>query len=177
MESTYTAANSPSRQRLVFGKHRARVVGNRDPDKLGRIEVLVEEVRGQNVTEWALPASPYAGSGVGFFAIPPVGANVWVEYEGGNLDVPIWSGCFWVKGEIASEDAVPEVLFIKTKQASIRIDASAGELTIELQGAKITLSASEAKVEAPQIGLSANGAKVELTASGLDALQGALTVR
>ena len=73
MESTYTAANAPSRQQRVFGKHRGRVVGNRDPDKLGRIEVLVDEVRGENVTEWALPAAPFAGNGVGLFAIPPVG--------------------------------------------------------------------------------------------------------
>lgn len=177
MATPFPQATASARQQRFFGKYRGRVIGNRDPEERGRLEVSVDEVRGENVTEWAIPSSPYAGDGVGLFALPPVGANVWVEYEGGNLEVPIWSGCFWAKGEIASADAAPEIMFLKTSQASIRIDGSAGELKIELQGATITLTASEAKVDAPQITLSANGTKVQLTASGLDALQGALTVR
>ena len=36
-----------------------------------------------------MPSSPYAGPGVGLFIVPPVGANVWVEFEGGDLDYPI----------------------------------------------------------------------------------------
>ena len=47
-----------------------------------------------------MPCAPFAGSGVGFFALPPVGANVWVEFEGGDPDYPIWSGCFWGAGEV-----------------------------------------------------------------------------
>ena len=31
--------------------------------------------------------------------LPPVGAAVWVEFEGGDLDYAIWSGCFWREGE------------------------------------------------------------------------------
>ena len=44
---------------------------------------------------WALPAVPYAGDGVGFFMIPPIGASVWIEFEHGDPDYPIWTGCFW----------------------------------------------------------------------------------
>jgi uncharacterized protein involved in type VI secretion and phage assembly len=172
-----SSAEIVPRQGHRFGKHRAKVVHNVDPENRGRLEVSVEEVRGENVTEWALPAAPYAGNGVGLFALPPEGANVWVEYEAGNLEVPIWSGCFWAKDEIASADAVPEVVFLKTSQASIRFDTQAGEVKIKLQGTTITLTASEAKIESPQVTLTANGATVQLTASGLDALQGALSVR
>ena len=75
-----------------FGKYRGTVVSNDDPTSRGRLQVTVP-----NLVEntWAMPCVPYAGSGVGFFAIPPVGANVWVEFEGGDPDYPIWSGCFW----------------------------------------------------------------------------------
>ena len=176
MATPFLQASAPARQDRFFGKYRGVVTANTDPDSRGRLQVRVPEVRGDAVTEWALPASPYAGSAVGFFALPPVGANVWVEYEAGNLEVPIWSGCFWASGEIASADAAPEILFLKTAQASIRFDSNAGEVTIEIQGTKITLTSSEAKIEAPQITLSANGAQVQLTPAGFDALQGALKV-
>ena len=158
-----------------FGKYRGEVKGNQDSEGRGRIQVEVPEVR-PGVIEWALPASPYAGNGVGFFALPPVGANVWVEFEAGNLRVPIWSGCFWLRNEIAAADAVPEVVFLKTSQATIRIDNAAGEVKIEIGGTSVTLSASEAKIAAPQISLTANGASLSLTPAGLDVLQGALKV-
>lgn len=176
MPTPFPQPSPTLRQDRFFGKHRGVVTGNVDPEARGRLQVSVPELRGDGVTDWALPSSPYAGDSVGFFALPPVGANVWVEYEAGNLQSPIWSGCFWAKGEIATADAVPEVAFLKTAQASIRIDNSAGEVKIEIQGASVTLTVGEAKIEAPQITLTANGAKVQLTPAGLDALQGALKV-
>ncbi len=163
-------------QDRFFGKYRGVVVGNVDPESRGRLQVEVPEVRGPGVIDWALPSSPYAGDGVGFFALPPVDANVWVEYEGGNLQIPIWTGCFWQRGQIATADAIPEVAFLKTDQASLRIDNATGEIKIEIQGAAITLTASEVKIEAPQITNTASGAKTQLTAGGFDALQGALKV-
>jgi uncharacterized protein involved in type VI secretion and phage assembly len=163
-------------QDRFYGKYRGVVIDNVDPEGRGRLQVSVPEVRGPNVVEWAMPSSPYAGDGVGFFALPPVKANVWVEYEGGNMRVPIWSGCFWERGQIDAADAVPDVMFLKTKAATLRIDSASGEIKIEIQGASITLTASEIKIEASQITNSASGAKTQLTAAGFDALQGALKV-
>ena len=54
-----------------------------------------------------MPSVPFAGPKVGFFAIPPVGANVWVEFEAGDTDHPIWSGCFWGPGQLPAEAADP----------------------------------------------------------------------
>lgn len=159
-----------------YGKYRGTVTANVDPEGRGRVQVEVPEVRGAGVIDWALPCSPYAGDGVGFFAMPPVDTSVWVEYEGGNMRVPIWSGCFWKRGEIGMADAVPEVTFLKTDKASIRIDNTTGELKIEVGSASFTLTASEIKLEAPQINNDASGGKTQLSASGFDAQQGALKV-
>lgn len=158
-----------------YGKYRGRVVSNSDPEGRARLQVEVPEVRGP-VHDWAMPALPYAGDGVGFFALPPNGANIWVEYEAGMLNLPIWSGCFWERGQIAAADAVPDVMFLRTAAASLRIDSASGEVRIEIQGATITLTASEVKIEAPQITCTASGATTQLTAAGFDALQGALKV-
>ena len=82
-----------------FGKYRGKVAGNFDTDNRGRILVRVPDVLGSG-TGWALPSAPYAGLSAGIFAIPPIDANVWVEFEGGNPDRPIWTGCFWELGEV-----------------------------------------------------------------------------
>jgi Type VI secretion system/phage-baseplate injector OB domain len=158
-----------------YGKYRGKVVDNVDPLMRGSLQVIVPSVLGEQAI-WALPCSPYAGPRVGFFALPPVDANVWVEFEGGQCNYPIWAGCFWQDGEIESADAVPEVMFLRTPGATLRIEAS-GTLTIETEGgAKITMTATEIKIEAAAINSRANGGSTALSASGFDAMNGALTV-
>ena len=45
---------------------------------------------------WALPCVPLAGPTMGTsFVPPPVGSSVWVEFEQGDPETPIWVGCFW----------------------------------------------------------------------------------
>jgi hypothetical protein len=83
-----------------FGKYRGLVVDNRDQMALGRIKVEVPEVLGDSRLSWAMPCVPYAGRGVGLIAPPPVGGSVWVEFEAGDPDRPIWTGCFWAPGEM-----------------------------------------------------------------------------
>src|SRR5215211_835023 len=100
--------------RQVFGKYRGKVVNNVDPLQLGRVQVSSPDALGEGRLGWAMPCVPYAGPGVGFFAVPPVGANVWVECEGGNPDRPIWSGCFWGSGEVPVLPAVAQAKVLKT---------------------------------------------------------------
>jgi hypothetical protein len=63
--------------RQFFGKYRGSVANNIDPQMMGRIQVSVPAVLGEGSLSWAMPCAPYAGPGVGFFAIPPNGARVW----------------------------------------------------------------------------------------------------
>jgi uncharacterized protein involved in type VI secretion and phage assembly len=49
-------------------------------------------------SSWALPCVPLAGpSGtpMGIYLVPPIGAGVWIEFEKGDPDYPIWVGCRW----------------------------------------------------------------------------------
>jgi type VI secretion system (T6SS) baseplate-like injector VgrG len=73
-------------------KYRGAVVENADPEARGRLKVRVPEV---SVTAWALPCVPYAGSRSGLHILPPIDADVWVEFEAGDLRRPIWTGCLW----------------------------------------------------------------------------------
>ncbi|HEX4963868.1 MAG TPA: phage baseplate assembly protein V [Thermoanaerobaculia bacterium] len=83
-------------QRKYYGKYRGFVVDDADPEKRGRLRVRVPSVIGGEETAWALPCIPYGGgAGYGFFAVPPVDSQVWVEFEEGELAQPVWTGTFW----------------------------------------------------------------------------------
>jgi len=159
-----------------YGKYRGEVTDTADPTSKGRVKVRVPAVMGERDL-WAMPCTPYAGDALGFFAIPPQGTSVWVEFEGGEINQPIWAGCFWKDREIDSADARESVFFLKTPGLTLRVDNDSGEVVIESSaGAKITLSQNGMKLEGTQIELSANGGAATLSATGFDAMNGALTV-
>lgn len=100
---------SPGR---FYGKYRGEVIDNDDIEGRGRILAIVPAIPG-SLINWALPCTPYAGELVGFFSIPPIGANVWIEFEGGNPSYPIWAGCFWEEAEF------PEPLILDPADAAL----------------------------------------------------------
>ena len=78
-----------------YGKYRGVVLNNIDPMQQGRLQVQVPDVAGLVPTSWAMPCVPIAGMQNGMVAPPMIGSGVWVEFEQGNPDHPIWVGCFW----------------------------------------------------------------------------------
>jgi hypothetical protein len=78
-----------------YGKYRGTVINNVDPLQIGRIQVMVPDVSNLVPTSWAMPCVPLAGKQEGTFFLPQVGAGVWVEFEQGDPDYPIWVGGFW----------------------------------------------------------------------------------
>lgn len=96
LEHTVAALVTEVGQRYL-GKYRGTVVDNSDPEQLGRVKVTVPSVFGPDVvTGWAMPCVPVGGMpGQGWFAVPRIGAGVWVEFEEGDLEFPIVAGTFW----------------------------------------------------------------------------------
>lgn len=132
-----------SAKRQFFGKYRGVVTDNKDPWMMGRVRAKVEDVLGDNESGWAMPCVPYAGKNVGLFLIPPVNASVWIEFEHGDPDYPIWTGCFWAKGEVPATPAVSEMKVLRTDSCAISMNDSVGEegVTIETTGGmKIVIS-------------------------------------
>lgn len=81
-----------------FGKYRGTVINNVDPEMRGRLMLMVPDVSSVIPTTWAEPCVPLAGPTgppMGVYMVPPIGAGVWVEYEHGDSDYPIWVGCRW----------------------------------------------------------------------------------
>jgi uncharacterized protein involved in type VI secretion and phage assembly len=84
--------NNPKR---FYGKYRGLVLENIDPEQMGRVLVQVPDVLGETPSSWAMPCVPAAGPQAGCFVVPPIGSQVWVEFEQGDPDYPIWVGGFW----------------------------------------------------------------------------------
>ena len=78
-----------------YGKYRAAVLNNVDPQLQGRIQVQLGDRYGLFPSTWALPAFPLAAIASGVVALPPVASQVWIEFEAGDPDYPIWTGAFW----------------------------------------------------------------------------------
>src|SRR5262249_47121643 len=131
--------NGMSRQSPSFyGKDRGGLTNNKDPNGLGRVRVKVRDVLGDEESGWAMPSAPYAGKDVGLYLIPPEKAFVWVEFEHGDPDYPIWCGCFWAEGEAPAQasrnEGMHEKKVLKTDVGTITLNDSSsdGGITIEM---------------------------------------------
>jgi uncharacterized protein involved in type VI secretion and phage assembly len=154
-----------------YGKYRGAVTDVDDPEKRGRIKAKVPSVLGEQATGWCTPCVPYAGSDVGIAFIPEVGSGVWIEFEGGDVSYPIWTGCYWRTGEMPSE-ATPTVKTIKTKcgnkilldddQNSITItDPNQNTITMDSSGITLTRGASTVQISDSEVNV--NDGALEVT--------------
>jgi len=91
-----------------YGKYRGTVVNNVDPLQIGRIQAIVPDVSNVIPSSWAMPCVPVAGVQMGFYAPPPIGSGVWIEFEKGDPDYPIWVGCYW--GSVAEVPALTKIV-------------------------------------------------------------------
>jgi hypothetical protein len=166
-----------SEMRRFYGKYRGKVSNNIDPLQIGRLQVTVPEVLGDGRLSWALPCMPFAGPGVGFFALPPVQANVWVEFEGGDPDFPIWSGCFWDPGQAPAKPAIPQMVVLKTLGITLQLSdvPGGGGLTIEVNPPAVAIPLKMAFTSA---GIEIVNGKnsIKLTAVSVNVNDGALEV-
>jgi len=157
-----------------YGKYRGVVTNNNDPLMKGRVRARVPDVYGEHDSGWAMPSVPYAGNGVGLFLIPPVDASVWIEFENGDPDYPVWSGCFWAQGEAPAQPTAPQMKVLKTEAATITLNDTpgAGGVTIETQmGMKIAITTTGIEIDDGQGGvIKLTGPKVTINNGALEVI-------
>jgi uncharacterized protein involved in type VI secretion and phage assembly len=115
-----------------FGVYRGTVVSNVDPMQLGRITAIVPDVGGVIPTTWAMPCVPIAGKQMGTYMVPQVGSGVFMQFEAGDPDRPVWIGGWW--GTAAEVPALalagvpgdPNIVIQSTLQNAIVVSDLAG---------------------------------------------------
>lgn len=92
---------------IFYGVYRAVVVSNEDPnssgspDPQGRLVVRVPSVGDTpDAQRIAYPFALFAGENYGVKFIPRVDDQVYVMFERGKLDMPIWFGGWWAQNDI-----------------------------------------------------------------------------
>jgi len=163
-----------------FGKYRGTVVENVDPMMIGRVLAIVPDVSNTIPTSWAMPCVPWAGLQTGMFHVPAIGAGVWIEFEQGDPDYPIWTGCYW--GSPAEVPAAallsPPPLSAVTFQTSLQNSLSISDLPGPTGGILIK-SMSGASIAVNEIGITiqnGQGASIVMTGPSVTINEGALMV-
>jgi uncharacterized protein involved in type VI secretion and phage assembly len=150
-----------------FGKYRGSVT--EIDDATLRIKAKVPAILGEQATGWCVACVPYAGPAVGMAFLPEVGAGVWIEFEGGDVSYPIWSGCYWREGEYP-EDAKGAVKVIVTKGGSkFVLDDDAGTISItDGNDNEITIDSSGIKLVRKSKSVAIGDSSVKINDSSLE---------
>lgn len=163
-----------------LGKYRGMVLNNVDPMQMGRLQVQVPDVSGLAPASWAMPCVPLAGIQNGLFGLPSIGSGVWVEFERGDADYPIWVGCFWGSGaEVpALARLTPPGLNAITLQTQLQNGLTVSDLPGPTGGIVIK-SATGASLIVNDTGIyiqNGKGASIVMTGPTVNINTGALTV-
>lgn len=181
-----------------WGKYRGKVLSTEDPTVSGRLLCSVAALP-EMALNWAVPCVPYASVGQGFFALPTEESDVWIEFEGGEPDKPIWSGGYWEFGE---EPVMPEISpeapelvnILRSKFCTLLFNDAPEEggvklgaidpvvpvpvtLTMNETGFSVTLGELSLTMN-PEVGitLTAGETEVSLTPEGVNVVTGTVTV-
>lgn len=177
MNSTKETTSTPKK---FFGKYRGTVVNNIDPMMIGRIQAIVPDVSNVIPSNWAMPCVPVAGIQTGIFAVPPIGGGVWIEFEQGDPDYPIWTGCFW--GSAAEVPALGQTFQPPVSGIAFQTSLQNGIVVSDVPGPSggiVLKSTSGATIIVNDTGIyiqNGKGASITLTGPTVDINQGALTV-
>lgn len=162
-----------------YGKYRGTVVNNVDPMQMGRLQVTVPDVVLAPLN-WAMPCFPVSGMQAGAWMIPGLGAGVWVEFEQGDPDHPIWSGCWYGSAAevpalaLAAPPVTPPIVLQTQGQTTLMLSdvpgPTGGILLKTMTGALISIS------DAGIIISNGKGASITMTGPTVTVNAGALTV-
>lgn len=151
-----------------FGKYRG-IVSDVDASTM-RIKAKVPSVLGETTTGWCMPCVPYAGPDVGIAFLPESGSGVWIEFEGGDVSYPIWTGGYWREGEVPADAADHVKVIITTQKQKIEFDDDQASITLSdnngntvtLDSSGITLTNSQSTVVVDSTSVSVNNGALEV---------------
>lgn len=171
---------NPAAGTRYYGKYRGTVVDVEDPMQLGRITAMVPDAMGATPSTWAMPCLPFAGVQSGAWTVPPVGSGVWVEFEQGDVNYPIWTGGWWGSAAepptlaLATPASVPHVVVQTTGQNALVVSDAPGPT-----GGILLKTAAGAMIAINDTGITISngqGATIALSGPTVSVNAGALTV-
>ena len=176
-----------------FGKYTGIVESNSHDAKLGWIDVKVPTIFGNEEVVTARPALPF-----GYLFAPDKEQKVWIEFEGGSTELPLWTGVQYLQDGVpdAYDLDPPEkrvlhspsghVMIFNDKSGSEAIEIHDGpnghNVVLNKDGITVSDGAHGNEVVLSSSGVlmkNSSGAKIELASSGItvDAGAGNITIK
>lgn len=167
-----------------FGKYRGIVTDVDDPNNQCRIRATVPAVLGEHPCGWAMPAMPFAGDGHGMVMLPAVGSGVWIEFEAGRLDNPIWSGAWWASGQRPDPQGPKVRVIVFQNGHQVILDDDSDEVRvvhgsgpeIKLTATEIVLSCGACEIKISNENISLNQGQIKFGLAGVSLVNGAMSV-
>jgi hypothetical protein len=166
-----------------FGKYRGLVTDVGDPSNACRIRATVPAVLGEHPCGWAMPAAPFAGAGHGAVMLPAIGSGVWIEFEAGRLDSPIWSGAWWASGQRPDPQGPKLRVIVSENGHTVILDDDSDEVKvvhgsgpeIKMTGSDIVLTVGACELRITSTEISLNNGMVKVGQAGVSLAGGALS--
>ena len=141
-----------------YGKYRAKVVDINDPEKRGRIRVMCPKILREYKSAWCEPCIPVAFDLGGDFALPKINEFVWIEFESGDVNKPIYTGGLWSKNMSPSESYNEKQRLITWGDCIIEMDEDSNTVKIAVGSSSIVVS--EDSIELVSSSITKNGDSV-----------------
>lgn len=166
-----------------FGKYRGIVGDVDDPEGRCRIRATVPALLGEHPCGWALPAAPFGGDGHGMVMLPKPGSGVWIEFEAGRLDSPIWSGAWWGSGQRPEPAGAAVRVIVSEHGHKLVFDDDADELRLvhgggaelRLSGGDIVLTYGACEITISADSISLNHGLIKVGLAGVSLVHGAMS--
>jgi len=164
----------------LFGKYRGTVINNVDPLQIGRIQAMVPDLAGFVPGTWAMPCLPMAGINTGIFTAPMIGSGVWIEFERGDPDYPVWVGGYW--GSAAEVPVLAHAVPPGVPAVTIQTPLKNGIVVSDVPGPTggiLIQTTTGAMISVSDVGIvisNGKGAIINMTGPTVDVNLGALTV-
>jgi hypothetical protein len=175
-----------SHLKSFYGKYQGTVLQNIDPELRGRIICEVPDVLGPVPSSWCEACAPLAGMTglpMGVYVVPPIGAGVWVEFQQGDPNMPIWVGCRFATGDVPPLALAPppippgQNIAMQTSGQNLVLVSDAPPTPVT--GGIILKSTTNAMIVVNDSGIyisNGKGAMITMVGTAIDFNQGALTI-
>ena len=142
-----------------YGKYRAIVVDINDPEQRGRIRVMCPKVLGKAKSGWCEPCIPVAYDFGGDFALPKISEFVWVEFESGDVNKPVYTGGLWSKSKSPSATYNEKERLITWGKCKLEMNEDTSTLKISVGSSAITITENSIQMASPSV--TVNGKAVQ----------------
>lgn len=168
-----------------YGKYRGTVTDVDDPNDQCRIRAMVPALLGDAPLAWALPAAPFAGDGHGQVMLPEIGSGVWIEFEAGDINHPVWSGAWWAQGQRPEPKGAGVRVVVSKNGHQVVLDDEADELRLKhgavagpevvLRGDEIVLTMGACEITISNTSISLNQGQIKVGLAGVSLANGAMS--